>query len=78
MTAVGGSPIISGIIGVGIIGPIQRKSKMFKKWILICMSGSIVAIALFYPMLLTSSLVAVSFISMFNSFFLIPLVPIML
>lgn len=37
--AVGGSPIISGIIGVTIFGPMQKKSKVFKKWILICMVG---------------------------------------
>lgn len=38
---VGGSPIISGIIGVMVIGPMQRKSKKYKKWILICMIGNI-------------------------------------
>jgi Na+/melibiose symporter-like transporter len=75
---VGGSPIISGIIGVTIIGPLQRKSKVYKKWIITCMLGSSVAIALFYPLLETNSLVLVSLISAFNSFFLIPLVPIML
>ncbi len=37
---VGGSPIISGIIGIIIIGPQQRKSGKFKKWILICMTGT--------------------------------------
>ena len=37
---VGGSPIISGIIGIIIIGPKQRKSGEFKKWILICMGGT--------------------------------------
>lgn len=37
---VGGSPVISGIIGVMVIGPIQRKSKQFKKFILICMVGT--------------------------------------
>ena len=36
---VGGSPVISGILGVVIIGPIQRRSKVFKKFILICMIG---------------------------------------
>ena len=36
---VGGSPVISGIIGVIILGPMQRKSGNFKKWILICMLG---------------------------------------
>lgn len=75
---VGGSPIISGIIGVAILGPMQRRSKVFKKWIVICMMGSCVAIALFYPLMETNSLVLVSLISAFNSFFLIPLVPIML
>ena len=75
---VGGSPIISGIIGVMIIGPMQRRSKVFKKWIIFCMIGSSVAIALFYPLLETDSLALVSLISAFNSFFLIPLVPIML
>jgi hypothetical protein len=48
---VGGSPIISGIIGVSIFGPLQRRSGVFKKWILICMTGSLVAIGLFYPLL---------------------------
>lgn len=51
--AVGGSPVISGIIGVIIIGPIQRKSGTFKKWILMCMCGSSCAIILFYPLLST-------------------------
>lgn len=37
---VGGSPVVSGIIGVMIIGPMQRKSKKFKKFILICMIGT--------------------------------------
>ena len=40
--------------------------------------GSLVAIFLFYPLLQTNSLFLASFISAFNSFFLIPLVPIML
>ncbi len=75
---VGGSPIVSGILGVIIIGPLQRKSGLYKKWILICMAGSSVAIALFYPLLETDSLVLASLVSAFNSFFLIPLVPIML
>lgn len=39
VVCVGGSPIISGIIGVILIGPIQRRSKQFKKWIIICMLG---------------------------------------
>jgi hypothetical protein len=42
------------------------------------MGGSTLAIALFYPFLEFDSLFLASFISMFNSFFLIPLVPIML
>jgi Na+/melibiose symporter-like transporter len=37
---VGGSPVVSGIIGVIILGPLQRKSKKFKKWIVICMIGN--------------------------------------
>jgi hypothetical protein len=37
---VGGSPVISGILGVIIIGPMQRKSKKFKKFIVICMIGN--------------------------------------
>lgn len=41
VAAVGGSPIISGIIGVLVIGPIQRKEGLFKKWIIICMIGNI-------------------------------------
>ena len=41
VAAVGGSPVISGIIGVMIIGPIQRKQGKFKKWIVICMGGKI-------------------------------------
>lgn len=36
------------------------------------------AVGLFYPLLLTEVLLIASFISAFNSFFLIPLVPIML
>ncbi len=36
---VGGSPVVSGIIGVMVLGPMQRKSKKFKKFILICMIG---------------------------------------
>lgn len=51
VAAVGGSPIISGIIGVIIIGQLQRKSKTYKKWIIMCMIGSSVAIILFYPFL---------------------------
>ncbi len=39
--AVGGSPIITGIIGVMVFGPLQRKSGVFKKWIGICMIGTI-------------------------------------
>lgn len=41
---VGGSPIISGIIGVLILGPLQRKSGQYKKYILICMIGMLFAI----------------------------------
>jgi len=37
---VGGSPVVSGIIGVIILGPMQRKSKKYKKWIIICMLGT--------------------------------------
>lgn len=37
---VGGSPVISGIIGVMVIGPMQRKSGVYKKWIMICMGGN--------------------------------------
>lgn len=48
---VGGSPVISGIIGVIILAPIQKKSGVFKKWIIICMLGSISAMLLFYPLL---------------------------
>ena len=40
--------------------------------------GSMLSILLFYPLLETGSLFLASFISAFNSFFLIPLVPIML
>lgn len=82
---VGGSPVISGIIGVIVFGPMQRKSGLFKKWIVICMIGttfnnigSCSAIILFYPLLLTDILALVSLVSAYNSFFLIPLVPIML
>ena len=38
---VGGSPIVSGIIGVIIIGRMQRKSRKFKKYIIICMIGNV-------------------------------------
>lgn len=77
-TLVGSSPIISGIIGVIILGPLQRKSKKFKKWIIICMIGSTSAMILFYPMLETNQIAVATVISAYNSFFLIPLVPIML
>ena len=40
VSIVGGSPIISGIIGVIVFSPLQRKSKKFKKWIVICMLGT--------------------------------------
>lgn len=40
VAAVGGSPIISGILGVLILGPIQRREGAFKKWIMICMGGT--------------------------------------
>ncbi len=40
--------------------------------------GSLVAVILFYPLLMTENLVLASLISAINSFFLIPLVPIML
>jgi hypothetical protein len=35
----GGAPVLSGIIGVAILGRIQRKEGRFKKWIIICMCG---------------------------------------
>lgn len=38
---VGGAPVISGMIGVFVLGPIQRKSGVFKKWIIICMIGKV-------------------------------------
>jgi len=38
---VGGSPVVSGIIGIIILGPMQRKSGKFKKFIVICMVGKI-------------------------------------
>lgn len=38
---VGGSPVISGIIGVIVLGPLQRKSGKFKKYIIICMLGTL-------------------------------------
>lgn len=41
VAAVGGSPIISGILGVIIMGPIQRREKKYKKWIVICMGGKL-------------------------------------
>jgi len=66
------------MIGVLVLGPIQRKSGIFKKWIVICMIGSCSAILLFYPILQTYNVGATCFISAYNSFFLIPLVPIML
>ena len=42
VAAVGGSPVISGIIGVMVLGPLQRKQGVYKKWIVICMSGMMV------------------------------------
>lgn len=41
-------------------------------------SGSISAMILFYPLLETGVLILASLVSAYNSFFLIPLVPIML
>lgn len=41
---VGGSPVISGIIGVMIFGPLQRRSGKYKKFIVICMIGIIIVI----------------------------------
>ena len=41
VAAVGASPIVSGILGVMILGPMQRKSGVFKKWIVICMAGNL-------------------------------------
>lgn len=75
---VGGSPVISGIIGVIILAPIQKKSGVFKKWIIICMLGSTSAMILFYPLLETNQVAIAALVSAYNSFFLIPLVPIML
>lgn len=75
---VGGSPVISGILGVMILGPIQRRQRKFKKWIIICMIGTMVVISLFYPILQTKKVYLACLISALNSFFLIPLVPIML
>lgn len=40
VSIVGGSPVISGIIGVIVFSPLQRKSRTFKKWIVICMLGT--------------------------------------
>lgn len=40
VAVVGGSPVISGIIGVMIMGPMQRKQGVYKKWIIICMCGN--------------------------------------
>jgi len=37
---VGGSPVVSGIIGVLIIVPMQRKAGKYKKFIIICMIGT--------------------------------------
>lgn len=37
---IGGSPIISGIIGIAVIGPLQRKSGQYRIWILRCMVGT--------------------------------------
>lgn len=46
--AVGGSPVISGIIGVMVLGPMQRKQGVFKKWIVICMSGNLYQLYRFF------------------------------
>jgi integral membrane sensor domain MASE1 len=51
VAVVGGAPIISGILGVIVIAPFQKRSKVFKKWIIICMLGSVSAMILFYPLL---------------------------
>jgi len=47
-------------------------------WYIYFNIGSLTAVFLFYPLLLTENLFLASFISALNSFFLIPLVPIML
>jgi membrane associated rhomboid family serine protease len=44
VAGVGGSPVISGIIGVMILGPLQRREGVFKKWIVICMCGIFIII----------------------------------
>ena len=41
VAVVGGSPIISGIIGVIIFAPLQKKSKVYKYWIILCMIGTL-------------------------------------
>ena len=73
-----GSQVVCGVLGVLILGPLQRKSGTFKIWIIVCMCGSIACLGTLYPMLQTYSLLLVSLISALNSFFLIPLVPMML
>jgi len=39
VSIVGGSPVVSGIIGVSIFGPLLKKSGKYKKFIVICMLG---------------------------------------
>lgn len=48
---VGGAPVVSGILGVVVIGGFQRRSGVYRKWIIMCMLGSCLAVIIFYPML---------------------------
>jgi FLVCR family feline leukemia virus subgroup C receptor-related protein len=43
-----------------------------------CYIGSLLSVILFYPLLLPKNIILATFVSALNSFFLIPLVPIML
>ncbi len=40
VAAVGGSPILSGIIGIIVFGTIQKKTGKYKRMIQICMCGT--------------------------------------
>jgi FLVCR family feline leukemia virus subgroup C receptor-related protein len=77
-TLAGSTPIISGVLGVIIFTALQRRENRMRKYIMVCMVGTFCCVAVFVFVLMTKSVALVCFMSMANSFFLIPLIPIML
>lgn len=77
-TLAGSTPILSGVLGVMLFTGLQRRENRMRKYILACMVGTFACVILFLFSLLTKSVVLVCLNSMANSFFLIPLIPIML